>query len=60
MLISIIKKLLIIYGDRLRTEKKLQKHVYLMCLGTKRDRKYWYIKFEQKPYPKAEVLNSMV
>ena len=50
---SSIKELKDIYGDRLQTAKKLQKHVYLICLGTKRDRKYWYAKFEQKPYPKA-------
>jgi hypothetical protein len=42
-----------IYGNRLETIEKLQKHVYLMCLGNHRECKEWYSKFTFLPYPKA-------
>jgi hypothetical protein len=48
--ISVLKE---IYGNRLETKEKLQKHVYLMCLGNHRECKDWYSKFTFLPYPKA-------
>lgn len=42
-----------IYGNRMITKPKRQKHVYLMCLGNKKECKEWYSKFKFLPYPKA-------
>jgi len=44
--------LLQIYGNRLEIRDAKKKHVYLMCLGNKREKKEWYAKFNQEPYPK--------
>ncbi len=53
------KKLQEIYGDRLVIKSALKKHVYLMCLGNKKERREWYKKFPEKPYPKIkEVTND--
>ena len=48
------KKLEEIYGDRLEIKSALKKHVYLMCLGNKKERRSWYKKFPEKPYPKIK------
>jgi len=46
------KKLEEIYGNRLKIIQALKKHVYLMCLGNKKEKKEWYTKFKELPYPK--------
>ena len=42
-----------IYGDRIKITIELKKHVYLMCLGNKKERREWYKKFPKQPYPKV-------
>ena len=46
------KKLKEKFGNRIEFRNYLKKHVYLMCLGNRKERKEWYKKFEEKPYPK--------
>ena len=50
---SSIPKIKEIYGQSLEIKPKLQKHVYLMCLGNRKECKEWYSKFTFLPYPKA-------
>jgi len=47
-----------IYGDRLEIKSALKKHVYLMCLGNKKEKRDWYKKFPEQPYPKIKDLKE--
>lgn len=48
------KNLKNIYGERLEIKPALKKHVYIMCLGSKKEKKEWYKKFPEKQYPKIK------
>ena len=52
------KKLEEIYGDRIKIVSALKKHVYLMCLGNKKERRDWYKKFPEQSYPKIKENNN--
>lgn len=41
-----------LYGDRIKIIDADKKHVYLKCLGNKRECKHWYAKFSKSDYPK--------
>jgi len=47
-------KLKEIFKERIQFEDYLKKHVYIMCLGSHKEKKEWYAKFTQFPYPKIE------
>ena len=48
------KKLKEKFGNRIEFRNYLKKHVYLMCLGNKKEKRDWYKKFPEQPYPKIK------
>jgi len=49
---SSVKKLSELLGKRFEVSITYPKHIYLMCLGSRKEKKEWYNKFKQLPYPK--------
>jgi hypothetical protein len=46
-------KLKEIFGERIEFKDYLKKHIYIMCLGSHKEKKEWYSKFTFLPYPKV-------
>jgi hypothetical protein len=51
---SSVQKLTEILGNRLKVTITHPKHIYLMCLGNKKERRDFYKNFDQKIYPKID------
>jgi len=49
---SSVQKLSELLGSRFSVTITYPKHIYLMCLGSHKEKQEWYKKFVQLPYPK--------